>query len=507
MKFISSIISRIIFGFWPLFFIVVVIILGVGYLIINNDAKSYNYAANNSLNESAVETSEVQTPTTSIESGIEIPTVYSLIGGRYDPITKKFEERIGADFSKDGIAADIIVEYENLIASYVQGDYKFVFSTTSAKYGGDYDDVVTIYKNNKEIKKFIDWRIDGLTKIIHNGINYYSLETFSGGAHCCFTDHPMVMRGGNLIFGDEVFFGHAGGLQKDSLFTKNGKLYFYAYNNSFSYFHTCFANSGIMWYPSFYVFDAKTGNYQEVNAEFRPYYLQIAEDIKKVLKQMDDEYHDTLTAQDRLPFLVSITTHRLLGGEKISLVKKDFFAEYSVNKVIYIDDKETEELPNDPNIIWNEILRKLGINEVAEKSSYNTSSSLTYDQAIGLGQKAVGKEVVWTGEVAHELSQISGIKFWIVDGSHPANGKRQGYEWFWALDEDTMYLPLAADGQWVTYLMAKFVGDYDCDDCRYEVRGRIYSLDCDFYSVADFGKEICIPNVFIESMKRVPSNI
>jgi len=134
----------------------------------------------------------------------------------------------------------------------------------------------------------------------------------------------------------------------------------------------------------------------------------------------------------------------------------------------------------------------------------NLDTSITYDAAIKLGDKAEGKEVIWNGQIAYGLSQIDGIKFWIVDSSHPTTIKREGYEWFWAIDSDTWVLPESAHGRWATYLITKFVGEAPCEDkCIYQVRGKVVSLDCTFYDESLYGKQVCMPNVEIESIKKM----
>ena len=118
--------------------------------------------------------------------------------------------------------------------------------------------------------------------------------------------------------------------------------------------------------------------------------------------------------------------------------------------------------------------------------------NLTYNQIVESKDKYVGKSIVWQGSVTTELSQISGIKFWIIDKDHNDNKA-----WFWAYDKDTLYLPTEAEGKWVSYLLKKYTGSDEYDEnTKFEVKGIVKELDCE---VADF----CVPNIELTKIKRI----
>lgn len=121
-----------------------------------------------------------------------------------------------------------------------------------------------------------------------------------------------------------------------------------------------------------------------------------------------------------------------------------------------------------------------------------SSDNLTYNQVVESKDKYVGKSIVWQGSVATELSQISGIKFWIIDKDHNDNKA-----WFWAYDKDTSYLPTEAEGKWVSYLLKKYIGSDEHDEnTKFEVKGIVKELDCE---VADF----CVPNIEFIKIKKI----
>lgn len=122
----------------------------------------------------------------------------------------------------------------------------------------------------------------------------------------------------------------------------------------------------------------------------------------------------------------------------------------------------------------------------------------SYSEVVNDKTKSyVGKNVSWTGKIAYNLSQIDGVKLWIVDEQHKTVVTTN---WFWAIPLDD---PTAneTNGEWVAYILKRFGGintsKVDVENDRFLVAGILRESDCSFYD----GQ--CIPNLEIERIERV----
>lgn len=128
-------------------------------------------------------------------------------------------------------------------------------------------------------------------------------------------------------------------------------------------------------------------------------------------------------------------------------------------------------------------------------------SNLSYSSVVSDKTKSyVGKQVAWKGKIATNLSQIDGIKFWVVDKQHQPNTKTNN-AWFWSVPADW---PTSDDtnGAWVTYMLKRY-GNIDAskinpDSDVFLITGKFLELDCTFY---DNGP--CIPNLEVEKIERL----
>lgn len=101
------------------------------------------------------------------------------------------------------------------------------------------------------------------------------------------------------------------------------------------------------------------------------------------------------------------------------------------------------------------------------------------------------------------VSQINGIKFYIVDEQHVVDRWKE-HEWFWAGDDGTThnvgevlkkYSP-KADNQ-------KISTDERNGEEIFLVNGKLDPNDCGYYDPDKDGKPICIPNVSVEKIEVV----
>ncbi len=282
----------------------------------------------------------------------ELPESYLFLNQQVSDMRDNFHDKVLKDFSSYNITSENIKS-----GALIQDDLKFVFSTSSDE-RGEVLDVVSIYNKNILVKKIVNFGIENLLKLSFDDNDYYTVIEYTGGAHCCYINNPMVVRNKKLKIGEPMGFANVTGLSGDRVFNKDGHLYFYTYDDRFSYFYTSFAESGVMWYPKFFMFQTSTGNYVDMSAEFKPYYLWLANDIDGAIKSIDARKEKDVTAQQRMPFAISKAVHRLVGGENKEVVKKDFEEDYLRNKHLFLDDG-TEELPTSSEMIWNEILSKI----------------------------------------------------------------------------------------------------------------------------------------------------
>lgn len=138
---------------------------------------------------------------------------------------------------------------------------------------------------------------DGNTKIIDSctdkiiAINDYTLdgtgekqvvlEHFTGGAHCCDYIVAGVLKSGNFIVKDTLWWGDSGFEIKD--LDKNGKYELTGYDTRFGYAFTNFAQSI---FPVI-IFQYRGGKFINVTKKFPDL---VEKDMKDFKKQLNDEY-------------------------------------------------------------------------------------------------------------------------------------------------------------------------------------------------------------------------
>lgn len=276
--------------------------------------------------------------------------MYDYLNQQRATIYYNFREKIRIDYHDYLGSAEAIKT-----GSYIQNKYSFVFSTSTGEVGLP-QDILKIYKDNKEIKTYTEYSLIDLIKINHNNTNYYRLVEYTGGAHCCYVDHPFVIKDENIIFGAPVKFGNVGGLLNDNTFVKDNLLYFYAYDDRLSYFYSSFVDSAIMWFPRFYIFDHNTGNYLDVSDNFRGYYNDMAEEIDIIIEQIKEESSYNLTPNDWLPWLVARSTYQLMAGQDEEEVKRKFMFDHMVSETLYFWGDEDQY---DARAVWQDLIKKL----------------------------------------------------------------------------------------------------------------------------------------------------
>ncbi len=134
------------------------------------------------------------------------------------------------------------------------------------------------------------------------------------------------------------------------------------------------------------------------------------------------------------------------------------------------------------------------------------SFNLSYDKVADRNQKNyVGKTVSWKGKIAIDLSQIDGVKFWIIDDRSTISDTKYD-RWFWVVPE---YEPTVAEtnGLWVSFMLKKYgnldIKDIDVKNDIFLINGILAESDCDFLTNSNLDQQHCVPNVSALSIKKI----
>ena len=147
---------------------------------------------------------------------------------------------------------------------------------------------------------------------------------------------------------------------------------------------------------------------------------------------------------------------------------KDFF----INNNYFVKD----------NLISNnESKEKLKYNEILAHELEPTEHQLYFKT----GQE--GKIVEWRGKISRYYTQITGIKFCVIDEDHENVNTEEPCDFFWAYSEDLMDADNLSvnpnwDGSWVRFILDYYnipldeEGDYLNN--TYLIKGAVLGVDC-----------------------------
>lgn len=141
------------------------------------------------------------------------------------------------------------------------------------------------------------------------------------------------------------------------------------------------------------------------------------------------------------------------------------------------------------------------------QGSAKINNNYTYaDLSKSEAATLVGQTVELNGRLATNLTQIDGVKFWVVDNAHDPSSNAE-YEWFWATTAQPEQLPDQYSGSWTKFMFEKYAGlnsdTLNFDKATFLIKGEFIGPDCSFYDQAVFGKVVCIPNVAVESIELI----
>lgn len=234
---------------------------------------------------------------------------------------QKFEESIKKDYKAVAYAK---LGDESNKKDISIGRYKIAIDNSEKN-------TFSIFKDNKLVSTYDS--LDPIARIGSlklNDTDYFLLQSFSGGAHCCFNWQAITHENDVLVLGKRIDLLHTGEQVDKYYFEKAGQLYFLMYDSSFANFHTSFSDS--FFFPVFYKIDAKSANFVPVNNEFEKYYKQLAIDMNEEIEKIKTNFASKIDFN--LPFTASTNeifpslTHELvihvLANSDIETAKNEF---------------------------------------------------------------------------------------------------------------------------------------------------------------------------------------
>jgi hypothetical protein len=132
------------------------------------------------------------------------------------------------------------------------------------------------------------------------------------------------------------------------------------------------------------------------------------------------------------------------------------------------------------------------------------NSKLELDKSSGIYKSRYeGRVIGWKGKISSYYSQITGIKFCVIDQYHQNVDINKPCDWFWASSENIMNGDDIAtnpswDGKWVNYILKYYKVPFDDRkqfyNDLYTVTGIVDGIDCGVDSK-------CVPNIKIINIK------
>lgn len=124
--------------------------------------------------------------------------------------------------------------------------------------------------------------------------------------------------------------------------------------------------------------------------------------------------------------------------------------------------------------------KDINFNQVIESKTNKTN--IDYYES-----KYKDKKIIWTGKVSNYYTQITGIKFCIIDKEHQNVNAGNPCDWFWASSKETSNADIYSinlnwDGHWVNYILNYYQALPNNKDeiytNTYEITGTINGIDC-----------------------------
>ena len=248
---------------------------------------------------------------------------------------------------------DYSAEVSNDHVQFMVGKLNFEFKKN------DSDETSLVVKNGVKTllsKKYPD-TVLSVFKIIFNNKNLILVNYYSGGAHCCSTVVPYLVDGEKITEGKGLDIGNIDMFSGDSFFIKDGKLMTQSYDDRFAYYEMDYADSGSMYFPSFYEFSLDTLKFtirDDLFSDMYAKYYTKAQEKASTMLTKENCSKDEVGKYQTFGSLVSRYTFGYLSGVKREKLKSELatdwwcFKEKDLNKIendIYqtLDGTSTED--------------------------------------------------------------------------------------------------------------------------------------------------------------------
>ena len=145
-----------------------------------------------------------------------------------------------------------------------------------------------------------------------------------------------------------------------------------------------------------------------------------------------------------------------------------------------VENQEIQQKSGDTSVEIENSITDLSYNQVLN-SKREPSDTPGYDNS-----EYNGKVVKWRAKISANHTQITGIKFCVVDSEHQNVDIKKPCDFFWAfsgdlMDADNMAINPSWDGQWVPYILNYYKVPFDKNENYYDeiyiITGKINSLD------------------------------
>ncbi|MDO8509731.1 MAG: hypothetical protein Q7S24_01155 [bacterium] len=201
------------------------------------------------------------------------------------------------------------------------GKYKIMLNEVE-EYGQKKFNEARVMLGKKIIKEVEDDSII-VQKITFDKKDYYTIQRYTGGAHCCFVNHSLIYKNNVLSLGNTTLFGNSIGPSQENLFIKDHELYFYSYDDRLAYFNTSYSGSHIMFYPNIFRFDENKG-WMVVNSEFKDRYAELAVKFDSYVAGLKDLWQrpdfQAVYPTEWLPWVIARAVHQQLAGQDDDIV-------------------------------------------------------------------------------------------------------------------------------------------------------------------------------------------
>lgn len=195
------------------------------------------------------------------------------------------------------------------------------------------------------------------------------------------------------------------------------------------------------------------------------------------------------------PYIVHVNEFTRSGYFDITSVASEKEFLYGIDAIDYKIPVVKEKLKRKDYFIFDtsDLISNITYNQVLKSKSGLTSVPDYYKS------KYEGEIIKWQGKISAHYSQITGIKFCVVDPEHQNININEPCDLFWAFSEELMgatdpKINPNWDGYWVDYILNYYKVPFNKNeyfyDKLYTVEGKINGIDCGI-------AEKCVPDIDI----------